>query len=189
MHFVQASPSAPTSLSVPTEVSSVSMLLNPAAFFLVHISLELITYMDSVNWSLLRLTSLLVSVCATLWLGPLWPVLLCLSNFWLLVVLSLADFFLSLHPSLPPGSQPCLGFSSSGFQPYMHPCPDLIAGYHLWAWKAKPSQPTFAADEWVLMWPLMNLPRSIPGLELFHLQLVSWMNLNKYLPLSRLQLP
>ena len=45
IHFVQASPSAPTSLSVPTEVSSVFMLLNPAAFFLVLILLELITYM------------------------------------------------------------------------------------------------------------------------------------------------
>ena len=40
-------------------------------FFLVLILLELITYMDSVNWSLLRLTSLLVSVCATLLLGLL----------------------------------------------------------------------------------------------------------------------
>ena len=80
----------------------------PAAFFPVLILLELITYMDSVNWSLLRLTSLLVSVCATLLLALLWPVLLCLSNFWLLAVVSLADFFLSLHPSSPPGSQPWL---------------------------------------------------------------------------------
>ena len=184
VHFVQASPSA------PTEVSSVSMSLNPAAFFLVLILLGLNTYV----------------VMNIVLVGPCWGSRL----FWCLSVplfcLDPSDRSFSASQTFGPWGL-CLcqtsfshsihlchqalnhGFGSNGFQPSMHPCPDLRADYHLWAWNAEPSRPTLAAGEWVVTWLLMNLPRSLPGLGLFQLQLVSWMNLSKCLPLSRLQWP
>ena len=154
VHFVQASPSAPTSLSVPTEVSSVSMLLNPAAFFLVLILLELITYM-------------VMNIVLT---GPCWGSHLFLCLFVPFFCLDPSDWSFSVsqifgswwlclwQTSFSHSIHLCHqalnhGFSSKGFQPSMHPCPDLRAGYHLWAWNAEPSRLTLAAGKRAVTWP------------------------------------